>query len=186
MSVKDKRRAILEAARLLLVRGGYEDVALEGVAREAGVAKGTLFLYYKSKEQLIAAVFADMVGALGESLERLEGSPLAGRALLEETVRTVLEHFDRNRDFLNRCTAAPPAALRKALERNLKAVQALLERAAEGGLMSRARAAGAAPFLFGLCRSVLISQLLRGRKAPLAARAPKVADFFLHGARGPR
>jgi len=53
--IEDKKVLILDAARRLLIGRGFQDLALDDIAREAGVAKGTLFLYYKSKDELFTA-----------------------------------------------------------------------------------------------------------------------------------
>jgi AcrR family transcriptional regulator len=52
----DKRVVILDAARSLFLRYGVKRTALDDVARDAGVAKGTLYLYFDSKDTLFAAI----------------------------------------------------------------------------------------------------------------------------------
>jgi AcrR family transcriptional regulator len=52
----DKRGAILDAAQNLFLRYGVKRTALDDVAREAGVAKGTLYLYFDSKDKIFAAI----------------------------------------------------------------------------------------------------------------------------------
>jgi AcrR family transcriptional regulator len=53
---KDKRSRILDAAQSLFLRYGVKRTALDEVVREAGIAKGTLYLYFDSKDALFAAV----------------------------------------------------------------------------------------------------------------------------------
>jgi AcrR family transcriptional regulator len=52
----DKRGRILDAAQSLFLRYGVKRTALDDVVREAGIAKGTLYLYFDSKDALFAAV----------------------------------------------------------------------------------------------------------------------------------
>jgi AcrR family transcriptional regulator len=52
----DKRGVILDAAQSLFLRYGVKRTALDDVAREAGVAKGTLYLYFDSKDAIFAAI----------------------------------------------------------------------------------------------------------------------------------
>jgi len=52
----DKRNRILDAAQNLFLRYGVKRTALDDVVREAGIAKGTLYLYFDSKDALFAAV----------------------------------------------------------------------------------------------------------------------------------
>src|SRR5580704_10684739 len=52
----DKRSRILDAAQSLFLRYGVKRSALDDVVREAGIAKGTLYLYFDSKDALFAAI----------------------------------------------------------------------------------------------------------------------------------
>jgi AcrR family transcriptional regulator len=52
----DKRTRILDAAQSLFLRYGVKRTALDDVVREAGIAKGTLYLYFPSKDALFAAI----------------------------------------------------------------------------------------------------------------------------------
>jgi AcrR family transcriptional regulator len=53
---KDKRSRILDAAQSLFLSYGVKRTALDDVVREAGIAKGTLYLYFDSKDALFAAI----------------------------------------------------------------------------------------------------------------------------------
>lgn len=73
-SIAEKRARILAAAERLYLRYGIRRTSIDDVAHEAGIAKGTIYLYYDSKETLNAAVvekvcadiLADGRRALGE------------------------------------------------------------------------------------------------------------------------
>jgi AcrR family transcriptional regulator len=60
---EQRGRDIRDAARKLYETQAYEAIKVAGIAREAGVAKGTVFLYYPSKEALFAALAADLLGS---------------------------------------------------------------------------------------------------------------------------
>jgi AcrR family transcriptional regulator len=57
----DKREALLAAARRLIARSGLHNTPTAAVAREAGVAAGTLYLYFPSKEALINALYLELL-----------------------------------------------------------------------------------------------------------------------------
>ncbi len=183
-----RRRAILGAARRLLVRRGFQDALLEEVAREAGVAKGTLFLYYRSKDELFSAAFADLADRLGRALEALPRSGLRGRPLLLSAVRTILHHFERNRDFMAHfgsgrfpgCGASSRRRLMGRMAENLSKVVSLLRRSGSSGARFRTDEYKAAA-LFGLCRSAVMHKMITGRARPLEATARRVVELFLHG-----
>src|SRR6516165_6481790 len=63
-SVIDRKRAILDAARTVFSRKGYSETAVDDVAEEARVAKGTLYLYFRSKEELYLAALASDLRAM--------------------------------------------------------------------------------------------------------------------------
>ncbi len=54
----DKRRRILEAAITVFAQKGYFTARITDIARSAGVADGTIYLYFNNKEDIIASVFA--------------------------------------------------------------------------------------------------------------------------------
>jgi AcrR family transcriptional regulator len=77
----DKRDRILNAAQRLFVRYGVKRTSVDDVAREAGIAKGTVYLSFKSKAELFAAI-ADRLCAntLADARKiALEATPLTAR-----------------------------------------------------------------------------------------------------------
>jgi AcrR family transcriptional regulator len=65
----DKRSRILDAAQSLFLRYGVKRTALDDVVREAGIAKGTLYLYFDSKDALFAAIAERLCGEVLRSAE---------------------------------------------------------------------------------------------------------------------
>ncbi len=86
------------------------------MAKKAGVAKGTLFLHFKNKEELFSAAFADLADGLGAEFAALAETGLKGKEMLSAAAKVVLNHFDRNRDF-NGTGLRPHAGLRRPLAR---------------------------------------------------------------------
>src|SRR5918911_4796849 len=56
-AVADKREAILRAAIKVFAESGYFNAKVADVARVAGVADGTVYLYFKSKEEILRSIF---------------------------------------------------------------------------------------------------------------------------------
>ncbi|MFK7916194.1 MAG: TetR/AcrR family transcriptional regulator [Pseudomonadales bacterium] len=63
---KQRQGAILAAARGMLDREGYSGMTMRGLAKEAGVAQGTLYNLYSSKDDLILAAVEDLLADIGE------------------------------------------------------------------------------------------------------------------------
>ncbi len=53
-----KKKAILDAAKKIIAEKGFRAMTMDQVAKEANVAKGTLYIYFKNKDSLCAAVNA--------------------------------------------------------------------------------------------------------------------------------
>lgn len=90
-----KRQQILEAARTIFVRLGYDGASMNDVAASAGVSKATLYVYFASKEALFAALIEEMVMVLPESALQLEHDAGDLRASLIELGVTLMQALTR-------------------------------------------------------------------------------------------
>jgi len=92
-----RTREILAAARKLLEQRGLEAITMEEIAAAAGVAKGTLYLYFQSKDDLILA----MMSQVGENiLQDVESALQSAGTPLERLIRmlaVLLGYLDRER-----------------------------------------------------------------------------------------
>ena len=71
--VTDKREAILRAAIRVFAHNGYFNSKVADIAREAGVADGTVYLYFKSKEEILHSIFdRSMEEAIADGRKQLE------------------------------------------------------------------------------------------------------------------
>jgi len=68
-SVNDKRTDLLAAALKLFVQYGFHGTPTSQIAKQAGVANGTLFHYYKTKEDLIVSLYIDIKLRMGQYIE---------------------------------------------------------------------------------------------------------------------
>lgn len=86
-----REEAILDAVNTLLSRKGYDLMTMDDVAEAVGIAKGSLYKHFSSKEKLAAAA---MIRLLNETLAELDAMPGAWTAIerLEGMLRWSLEH----------------------------------------------------------------------------------------------
>ena len=68
-SVNDKRKDLLAAALRLFAVNGFHGTPTSKIAKEAGVANGTLFHYYKTKEDLIVSLYIDIKSRMSAHVE---------------------------------------------------------------------------------------------------------------------
>ncbi len=68
--VGDKRGRILKAAVKVFARKGFHETKVAEIARAAGVADGTIYLYFKNKDDLLISVFEEHIDRLNADLRR--------------------------------------------------------------------------------------------------------------------
>jgi AcrR family transcriptional regulator len=69
-----KRRQIIEGARAVFLAQGFDAASMNDIARAAGVSKGTLYVYFKHKEQLFEAIVDQECEAQAEGIFDLDSS----------------------------------------------------------------------------------------------------------------
>lgn len=90
--VSDKREAILRAAIHVFARKGYFNSKVSDIAREAGVADGTVYLYFKGKDDILHSIFdRAMAEFITEGRAEIDG--LAGAE--EKLARIAKLHLER-------------------------------------------------------------------------------------------
>lgn len=71
---EERRNQILEAAMAVFARQGFDQARMDDVAQEAGLSKGALYLYYKSKDAIIAAILQFFFSRMMNRLRDFFGS----------------------------------------------------------------------------------------------------------------
>ena len=91
MAVKteDKRRRILSAALDCFEERGFAATRMEDIARSAGVAKGTIYNYFKGKEELLHALAEGIAGVMHRNLENVTSSENEGLPLKDRLMKVV-------------------------------------------------------------------------------------------------
>ncbi|PZU89195.1 MAG: TetR family transcriptional regulator [Shinella sp.] len=141
-----KRGQILDGAKRVFMKMGFDAASMNDVTREAGVSKGTIYVYFESKEDLFAALIEREKGRFTETLRdiladsqgvedglRRFGLAFARQILTGDMIpamRTVLGVVDRMPGVCRRFLSAAPANARTVLEEFLR------RKVAEGALKS--------------------------------------------------
>jgi AcrR family transcriptional regulator len=117
------RDAILDAVDVLLARYGYRKMTMEDVAAEAGIGKGTIYLHFPSKEELVLShvdrIVERVVARMGEI--RSAGLPAGEtvRRMLRERVMGRFEAVQHYRESLSELLAAVRPALLARRKRHM-------------------------------------------------------------------
>lgn len=185
---EDKRELILKALERLLPGRRFHEITLDAVAREAGIGKGTVYLYFKDKDALFAEMAFSRAEALCGALEALENaSPADPVALLDRIGELIEDFMERHRSWFGAQADLNAHVMRlaqeyaergKALRGKLLAVLARLLGTALG--RPAGECADFARFLLWLIFGH--SQGLRNGEA--GPEWADVRDFFIRGAGG--
>ncbi|AAM03807.1 TetR/AcrR family transcriptional regulator [Methanosarcina acetivorans] len=81
--VKDKKTAIVDAALMLFTERGFHGTSTAQISKEAGVATGTLFNYFPTKEYLINSLYFEVKG----ELSRCMGKGIKAESTFQDKLR---------------------------------------------------------------------------------------------------
>ena len=76
-SIPDRRGAILDAAEAVFASHGFAATTIDAVAAKAGIAKGSIYNYFPSKEALFEQVFVNAVSRLEADALRILAEPIS-------------------------------------------------------------------------------------------------------------
>lgn len=115
---EQRKQAILQAARAVFARQGYANTVVEDIAAQAGIGKGTLYLYFRSKEQIYLAAWLEnarqMHADSREAMAAAEKWQDKLRAYVNVKLRAVEQQEDFFRifmtEFRNICLLDKPLA----------------------------------------------------------------------------
>jgi TetR/AcrR family fatty acid metabolism transcriptional regulator len=93
---QSKRAAIVEAATGLFTNGGYETTTIAHIAKKAGVAVGTVYLYFKNKQEILYAVKYDFDAVFAHLMAGVGANDLPHLERLRVLIRTSFEICTEN------------------------------------------------------------------------------------------
>lgn len=185
----DKRATILRAATRVFARNGYFNSKVGDIARVAGVADGTVYLYFKSKEEILHSIFnqnmAEAIAAGRKLIEKLRDP----REKLRRIARLHLERLGADRDlavvfqvelrgsmkFMQEFSAAGFAEY-------LGLLRATFEEGQRAGLFRKdLNAKVVSKLLFGALDEMATNWIISKRSYRLEPMADVVMDVFLNG-----
>jgi AcrR family transcriptional regulator len=168
----------------------YHDVTMDDVSRRAGLAKGSLYLHFPTKERLFRELVEDMHAELLESLDRVRGSSAPGEPRVRALIAAQLGFFERHRGvFLQVFQGQMPFLCgdarrsRDMVGATLRVTTDVIEEAVRLRRFRSLDGPTAAIGLFGLIRGFVFAHILCGSSPALGSRAGVIWDLFFRGAR---
>lgn len=191
MAMSDKRTAILRAAINVFARNGYFNSKVADIAREAGVADGTVYLYFKSKEEILHSIFDRSVEEVLDAARERVKSIADPREKLRQIALLHLERLGADRDLavvfqveLRGSTKFMEEFSAAGFAEYLALIRSTVEEGQRAGLFrAELNARVVAKILFGALDEMATNWILSKRRYKLAPMADQVLDIFLNGVR---
>ena len=157
-----RREQILKIASELFSEKSYHDVTVDEIAGEVGVAKGTIYLYFPSKERLYLEILEDSFEAIESLLEKEIAKGDSAPLKLKKVLRLIFEFYQMNLDVLRILSRDETHLIREHFQfterwrlRRIKLYEKILERGQSEGSFRQMNTKLVAIIIFGLVRSVM-------------------------------
>lgn len=188
-AVSDKREAILRAAIKVFARKGYFNSKVADVAGEAGIADGTVYLYFKSKDEILHSIFdRAMAEFIEDGRRKLEGIEQPAERL-RRIAGLHLEKLGADRDlaivfqvelrgstkFMQEFSAAGFAEYLDIIRQTIESGQN------SGAFRNDLKPIVGAKILYGAIDEMVTNWILSKKSYALAPMADEVMKVFLEG-----
>jgi TetR/AcrR family transcriptional regulator, fatty acid metabolism regulator protein len=188
-----KYHQILEAAIKVFAQQGFHQATISQIAREAGVADGTIYLYFKNKEDIMVNFFGyktkEVFGRFREEVDKADNA----RDRLRLLIKRHLEEFQRDRSMAilyqtetRRFSRMCEEQIREMSKMYLDLVSEIVESGQDEGLMRKDLYMGLVKrFIIGAIDEVINTWLHSGGSYDLVSMADPLVDLFIRGVGNP-
>ena len=184
-------REILEAARRVMARYGMQGTTVDRVAEEAKVAKGTIYLYFQSKDELVHAAVLEGLREMVAETVRSDDPSMPALDRIRNLIRAQYRIQASNQDFLKTLIIGNSLDIEvesqagrdfmRVYAGHLDFVASVLQDAIDRGAIRPIDSHFAAFMLGELITGSLRRRLLKLASTPLEADADAVVELFLRG-----
>lgn len=187
-----KRQRILDAAVVEIARRGYYGTTVSTIARRAGVADGTIYLYFKNKEEILFSIFDRAMRRFIDEARRIvdaaAGDPEQKlRRVIDLHLGLLGEHRDLAVIFqveFRHTLHVLELLSRSGIRDYLALIARIVEQGKRDGLFRNdVDALFAAKVLFGILDEMATDWVLSKKNTRMASRAQPVSELLLRGLR---
>jgi len=184
------KRIIFESAMKVFSKNGYSGATMDSIAADAGVAKGTLYYHFKSKEEIFKYIIEEGMNIIRKNIEeesKNEKNPL-NKIKIVCKVQWGLVY--ENRDFFKVVMSQlwgqeiRQLELRECVRKYVVYIQSYLDDAMEKGYIKKCDSSFLAYDLFGTICSVVVYELINGKDKNLNGMIDNLRDRILNGIKG--
>ncbi|GGH83727.1 TetR/AcrR family fatty acid metabolism transcriptional regulator [Pullulanibacillus pueri] len=191
MGIKDrpKYRLIIEAAVDVIAENGFHQAQVSKIAKRAGVADGTIYIYFKNKEDILISVFREK---MGDFIEKIKAEIMTQEKPGEKLATLVRMHFTqlaahRNLAIVTQLELRQSnQAIRHKINETLKDYIAVIDSVVDYGkehhiFRENLDTRLARQMIFGTLDETVSNWVMNDQRFDLAALAEPVSDLLLNG-----
>jgi AcrR family transcriptional regulator len=181
------KRAIFEAAISIFSKAGYNGATMDEIALEAGVAKGTLYYHFKSKEEIFNFIITEGINLMHDEINQVNN--ITGDALvkLKEVCKIQLSFLYRNKGFFKVIMSQlwgqelRQLELRNQIQRYIYGLETYIKEAADTGLIRKGDVSFMAYAFFGSLISAAVYEIINIDKINLENIIDNLIDYNFRG-----
>lgn len=185
----EKYHRILEAAVKVFAEKGFHQATISQIAREAGVADGTIYLYFKNKDDILVQFFQYKTKQVFSDFREEVKNADTAVDKLRNLVHRHLTEFQRDRDmaivyqaFAHHRNDLVEGNIREMSKMYLEMVSEILELGQQDGSMRKDIYVGLVKrFILGAVEAAISNWLHSRKKYDLASMADPLIDLFIRG-----
>jgi AcrR family transcriptional regulator len=188
---------IAQTAKTVFAERGYQGATLDEIAHRAGMAKATIYIYYKNKDDLFLQVVEELVHTAMTETAQEAASAKAPLEKLAGIVRGKILFYEREREFfriyLNEKQGLEVApkdphkqALRELYLQGVEALASVLQEGVAARLLRPLDSRRLAFYLQEMISTILEQRILGKVQTSVDDDVEELLDLFLHGARHPQ
>jgi TetR/AcrR family fatty acid metabolism transcriptional regulator len=189
---KPKYKQIIDAAVIIIAENGYHQAQVSKIAKQAGVADGTIYLYFKNKEDILISLFEEKMGIFIDKIKEV----IAGKQTAAEKLLVMVENHFRILSEDHQLAVVTQLELRQSnkelrlqindvLKGYLHLVDEILLYGIETGEFPKQLDVRLArQMVFGTIDETVTTWVMNEEKYDLVALAPAVHKLLTSGCRG--
>jgi TetR/AcrR family fatty acid metabolism transcriptional regulator len=182
-----RKQSICDAAMRVVARKGLSSVTVQDIADEAGVAKGTIYIYFQSRNEILQRTMDNATENLIQKLATACRECRGFRDILEQRVRTQIEHFEDNRDFFRLYLAMAEPFGERRLKKHptyqtyLAQIERLVREAIARGEIRDTNVERLAIAIASVVRDIVMHRMIEREPPPVDDDVQFAVDFIMRG-----
>jgi AcrR family transcriptional regulator len=173
--------SIQDAAIAVIARKGLAGATMQDIADEAGVAKGTVYVYFQDRNELLTKTANRAVEQLLAQIDSVFDSSGSLDQRLCRIVSRQLQFFDENRELFHAYNALMRGRKTQSSARYVARIERLLAEAKERGELRDIDPSYAAPIVADCIRGVVVRRIEDNTQTPREEVTRLIVSFVLRG-----